>query len=269
MFGRKKAEEKRSVQKAENSQGKTVRIWKSISCVLATGLLCMLFTGLGKVYSVKQGREMVEYPEIFSKLQEETACFLCENDTKSMSNYYRQLNTIGLISLNDGYMIDFKLGQSDSEDPDKNSAAAADENMTGLYGSGTVFDVVNTGTVNICSERIPSGREVSMQVTWKDDLMLDPVLIEERLCQNCLKKVKDSLTIKKYCFEKKAPLPFCLVDFQTMEIYSVQDWTTRYHIRNYLVDVLHFEDGLKIKVTSCAAMASREESYCAKPPHTL
>ena len=61
--------------------------------------------------------------------------------------------------------------------------------------------------------------------------------LEEHLCQTCLDKVLESLEFRKWKHEKKEAVPLCLVDFKTLEIYSLQDWHRGCLIRDYWVEI--------------------------------
>ncbi|MDO4321173.1 MAG: hypothetical protein Q4C61_01480 [Lachnospiraceae bacterium] len=194
----------------------------------------MVFTKEIKRYLMDLECELIEYQEFHSKLSDKDLCFLCGDDTESMIGYYRQFDTIGLISLNDWYMIDFLSCTGNGSQP-------------GHLAAVTSISQVNTGQINIFADRVSSGHRTALRVTWNDSLTLDKALIEENLCPICLTKVADSLTISKRRYEKKKPIPFCLVDFQTMKLYSLQDWRTEYCIRDYWVDLQYYDDGMSIK----------------------
>lgn len=240
VFRRKGKRENMSVEEVLCSRIEPVRIWKSISCILLVMLFCTTFAKEVRRYlTEEQGHEFIEYQEFQSKLADIDSCFLCGDHAQSMIGYYRQFDTIGLISLNDWYMTGFSL-------------LSGSGNTLGKLDSGTSLGQVNTGLVSILTDSLSSGRRAAMQVTWEDGLTLDTTLIQEKLCQVCLSKVTDSLVISKRRYEKKTPIPFCLVDFQTLELYSLQDWSTEYCIRDYWVDLRFFDDGMSIKAYSSA-----------------
>ncbi|WP_251388595.1 hypothetical protein [Mediterraneibacter agrestimuris] len=64
----------------------------------------------------------------------------------------------------------------------------------------------------------------------------------------CLDKVIDSLEISKWKYEKKQAIPLCLVDFETLEIYSLQDWHMGCSIRDYWVDMRYDEEKVEVRV---------------------
>ena len=73
-------------------------------------------------------------------------------------------------------------------------------------------------------------------------------MLQRHLCQACLGKVTDSLEISKWKSEKKQAIPLCLVDFKTLEIYSLQDWHVGCSIRDYWVDMEYSREKMEVKV---------------------
>ena len=53
------------------------------------------------------------------------------------------------------------------------------------------------------------------------------------------------------CYGKKGeeprPRDLCLVDFQTLEVYSLQEQYTGHFIRDYYVRMAEMEDGLEVE----------------------
>lgn len=59
----------------------------------------------------REQKEKIEiiYDNLKSDLDDITLCYLCGNSNESLMGYYRKFDTIGLISLNDWYVLDFHL----------------------------------------------------------------------------------------------------------------------------------------------------------------
>lgn len=55
------------------------------------------------------GMENVGYEGVQSALEDQGSCYLCGSSDYSLIDYYRKFDTIGLISLNDWYVLDFHL----------------------------------------------------------------------------------------------------------------------------------------------------------------
>lgn len=49
----------------------------------------------------------VTFDDLHSSLEDTSKCYLCGNADESLMSYYRNFDTVGLISLNDWYVIDF------------------------------------------------------------------------------------------------------------------------------------------------------------------
>lgn len=166
------------------------------------------------------GWEDVSYAGIQSILEDPGACYLCGSSDYSLVDYYRQFDTIGVISLNDWYVLDFRL-------------KCYDEN--GNKGVSSSFG--NTGEVIYSAESNFQGTMSSIKLTLPDDYKLKTEMIQEHLCQKCLDKVLESLEFSKWKREKKEAVPLCLVDFKTLEVYSLQDWHRGCMIRDYWVEI--------------------------------
>ncbi|MCI8582553.1 MAG: hypothetical protein HFH13_05425 [Dorea sp.] len=55
----------------------------------------------------------VNFEGMKSELNDTKECYLCGNNDRSLMWYYRKFDTIGLISLNDWYVLDFPLKNYD------------------------------------------------------------------------------------------------------------------------------------------------------------
>lgn len=80
-----------------------------------------------------------------------------------------------------------------------------------------------------------------IDITLPENYKLNKRNLTDHLCQGCLDKVAASLEHWKYENEKKEPIPLCLVDFKTLDIYSLQDYYRSIFIRDYYVE-MEFED---------------------------
>lgn len=84
-------------------------------------LIGILFTVVfGEIYKEKfyNGLELeheqsesmeITYDHLESDLDDITQCYLCGNSNESLISYYRKFGTVGLISLNDWYVLNFHL----------------------------------------------------------------------------------------------------------------------------------------------------------------
>lgn len=160
------------------------------------------------------GREYVMFTGLESKLKEIQQCYLCGSGDDGKID----CDSIGLISLNDWYVLDSRITESGG----KQCAGL-------LYG--------NTEEMAYHLASIPARGMASMEITLPESFKLDIEMIQNHLCQRCLDKVAESLEYSKWSREEKEAVPLCLVDFQTKEIYSLQDWHRGCMIRDYWVQI--------------------------------
>lgn len=196
-----------------------------------------------------QTRVEITFDEWRSELPEPEQCFLCGNSQRSRISYYRNWDTIGLISLNDWTIIDFQLN---------NHEKGEETESTGDPG----FLYRNTGEITCFSSGNPSRGMARVRITLREDYEPDSTFIRQNLCQYCLDKITASLHFWKWETEEKQAIPLCLVDFQTLEIYSLQDWYQSYFIRDFWVELDFDETTLSVKAyylperSACAQSAS-------------
>lgn len=200
-------------------------LWIVIGVMLSIIVITYFRQDLFEIWQRKQGREDVIYEGIKSVLDDNGECYLCGNSERSLMGYYRKFDTIGLISLNDWYVVDFDLKKYDEQG-----------NPVSNEGSHTSLGVTNTGDVYISTSSTPSRGMASMDISLPEGYRPNIKMLQEHLCQKCFDKVTASLETSKWKYEKKQAIPLCLVDFETLEIYSLQDWHVGCSIRDYWVD---------------------------------
>ena len=233
------------MQETEKKKTKYYRIpvW------LFWGMLIVFVLVIGAVYFREElyekwlhsgGRENISYVGAESNLKEKAACYLCGSNDRSLMDYYRQFDTIGLISLNDWCVLDFKTDEYE------------EDRQYGLDNSYTSITTGNTGEIIYDAEETPSKGMASIEVTLPENYTVDMELLREKLCQECLDKVLESMEISKWKREKKEPIPLCLVDFKTLEIYSLQDWFVGQTIRDYWVEMVCENGKIMINVFTCS-----------------
>lgn len=174
----------------------------------------------------------MEYGSLESKLDDIEECYLCGNAQKSLMGYYRKFDTVGVIGLNDWYVLDLRLKEYDEAgNPVENS-------------SGTSMSFGNTSGIDFNLNATPSRGMASATISSTNG-MFKKDEIQKNLCQQCLDKVIDSL---EGYFEKgkEEYLPFCLVDFSTLDIYPIQKMNMAYSVRDYWVELDH--DGSEIEI---------------------
>ena len=213
------------------------------SLVWGVAVIMVLCVGLAffkdELYDrwLKSGGTVTSSPvELQSELKSKEKCLLCGNNNRSLMGYYRKMDTIGVISLNDWQILDFRLKDYDGEE---------NEIPT---NSGTSSFFGNTDEISYMGNSTPSMGMASIDVTLPDNHTVNTEFLQKNLCDECLDKVMDSLEYKKWKNERKEANPLCLVDFQTLEIYSLQDWHTGYWINNYWVEIEYEKNKIDIEV---------------------
>ena len=176
----------------------------------------------------------MEYGNIESMLENEEECYLCGNSNRSMMGYYRKFDTVGIIGLNEWYVLDLRLKEYDGSG---NPIEAS---------SGTSDSFGNTSGMNFNVKATPSRGMASATISSSNG-MFNKGEVQNNLCQECLDKVTATLEGN---FEKgkEEYLPFCLVDFATLEIYPLQKRNGAYTVRDYWVELDHNESEIKIDV---------------------
>lgn len=210
-------------------------LWIVIGIMLSIIVITYFRHDLLEIWQHKQGREDVSYEGIKSVLEDHEECYLCGSSDRSLMGYYRNFDTIGLISLNDWYVVDFGLKEYD----DQGNPLKSDD-------AHTFTQMTNTGEVFLMTSGSSDRGMASVDVSLPEDYRPDTQMLQEHLCQTCLDKITDSLKTSKWKYEKKQAIPLCLVDFKTLEIYSLQDGHVGCSIRDYWVDMEY--DGEKVEV---------------------
>ena len=191
--------------------------WSAAVCILVLFVGVFFKDELYQKWLRSGGLVDVTIEGMQSGLEDTGACYLCGSSDYSLMDYFRKKDSIGLISLNDWYVVDFRLDTSEEG-----------------YG-GSTFG--NTGEVVYSTDSSFSGEMASAKMSLPDNYELKTEKIQNNLCQSCLDKVTESLEVHKWKNEQKEAVPICLVDFQTLEIYSVQEWHRGCLIRDYWVEI--------------------------------
>ena len=109
--------------------------------------------------------------------------------------------------------------------------------MTGTGEGGDFFSSTQT----------PSRGISTVEVSYGEDSILDVEKAKTTLCQDCLDKLL--AVMETYGPEGEEPKPWdlCLVDFQTLELYSLQEQYASYYIRDYYVRLDQTDDGMEVE----------------------
>lgn len=206
-------------------------------------MLLVIFSGKGWIGKEENEREQkkdmsmitVTFEDMRSELMDRRQCYLCGNSDRSLIKYYQKFGTIGMISLNDWYILNFPLKKCEGKE--KESLEANTD--CSLYG--------NTGEIIYLCSGTKSRGMAKIDVTLAEDAELNTEIMRKNLCQECLDKVSGSLEYWKRQDEEKEAVPLCLVDFETLDIYPVQNMYASYFIRDYWIEIDFNENKVEVE----------------------
>lgn len=230
---------------------------KRISAVICLSLFCLLtgitigIVGRGMVMDVKanaSGEEAEEWVPVErkvpdpakSKLKDQEECYLCGNNSRSLMGMFRNYEDLGIISLNDWYVQEMRIRNHDDSG-----------NLIGAQGHTNVTWSSTGGYTFHCSP--DSDRGISTVTVYsEEDNIFDVEKVQEHLCQTCLDKVLKVMEVPAPENETAKPRDLCLVDFQTLELYSLQGDYSAYYAGDYYVQVDDSQED-ELKVTAVYA----------------
>lgn len=192
-----------------------------------------VFLIINKTNQKVENTIFTQYDSIVSELENEDECYLCGSSDASMMDYYRKFDTIGIIGLNQWEIIDLRLKEYDSEGNyvEKEGTTSCQSSMQGVES-----DIDAT----------PSRGMASAIIKTTDGMFCDTI-VKKHLCQNCLDKVVSTLE-RETVNGAKEFLPFCVVDFKTLELYSVQRAEHSYFVRDYWVQIEYIDEKIELEV---------------------
>ena len=222
---------------------KYYRIRKEL--VWGAGILAALFlffTAFGKMKDTADmpqqeeftPMEFKELPSVQSELSDLEDCYLCGSAAESLMGYFRQFDDLGIISINPWYVLDLGILPDEEDGTDTSGTRTA---MTGTGEGGDFFSSTQT----------PSRGISTVEVSYGENSILDVEKAKTVLCQDCLDKLFAVMDTYGPEGEEPKPRDLCLVDFQTLELYSLQEQYASYYIRDYYVRLDQTEDGMEIE----------------------
>lgn len=211
---------------------------KKIFLILGT---LLLFLGSTSLWGARQGPDLwyitkaIEPGE--SNLDDERCCWLCGNNERSLMDFYRKTNDMGVIDFN-------TLNVYPIENSSDNSHTDFRVNVSGK--NQCIFDISN-------------GRKITnIQVTFGQS-KLDVENLKNNLCTKCLEQAAEVFTVSGQVTEVEEPVDICLIDFKTGELYSLQKKYLSYYVRDYYVLLQHADDGVKIVIADISEGGSFSE----------
>lgn len=153
-----------------------------------------------------------------------------------MMDYYRKFNTLGVICVND-----WNIFELETQIYDEHGREIEDH-------LGTRECIGTTEEYEYKTSSIPSRGIAEVIITFSKECKPDVASIQKRLCQKCLDKILGSLEYDKWKNENRDALPMCLVDFQSLEIYSLQDMARKTFINDFYVKSHNQRKELQVEV---------------------
>ena len=224
-------------------KGKYYRMRKEL--VWGAGILAALllfFTAFGKMKDTADMSQQEEFTpmefkelsSVQSELSDPEGCYLCGTAEESLMGYFRQFYDLGIISVNPWYVLDLGILSHEKDGTDTSGTRTA---MTGTGEGGDFFS----------STQIPSRGISTVEVRYGEDSILDVKTVKKVLCQKCLDKLLAVMETYGPEGEEPKPRDLCLVDFQTLELYSLQEQYASYYIRDYYVRLDQTDDGMEVE----------------------
>lgn len=170
--------------------------------------------------------ELKAYPAAESSLEKAEECRLCGSADGSIRSMFRDYEDLGILCINEWYVLDMQVRNHDENGK-----------LTGPLGyinatSGSLGEGKYT-----YSCRPNSDRGISDVKIWYGDEVFDVKKAQKRLCQICLDKIREVMEVYTSEDEAARPRDLCLVDFQTLELYSLQGDRSSYFAGEYYVQV--------------------------------
>lgn len=160
-----------------------------------------------------------------STLDNKEECCLCGSNSRSLMGMYRGKDDLGIISLNNWYVLDMGVGK----DADGIVDGQNSSRITATGEDGCIFHVDQNHARRISEVRIEFG----------EGNYFDVDKVRGYLCQTCLDKLLDVIDVD---VDSGCPTGLCMIDFQTQELYSLQNQYVTYYIRDYYVKIESGED---------------------------
>ena len=155
-----------------------------------------------------------------STLDDPAECCLCGNHNRSLMSMFRGRDDLGVICVNDWYVMDMQI-----------------RNLDGMGGGGSGWTVGAEGACSFHTDRNPERGISEVTVEYGTNSIFDVKKVQNHLCQTCLDKLLEVMDSYGYEGEESGARDICLVDFQTLELYSLQEHYIAHYIRDYYVQV--------------------------------
>lgn len=172
--------------------------------------------------------------EVESTIEQEN-CFLCGEADDSLMGYYSKKESLGIVHLNSLHISETRVRDFDDDGNELFQQGGSSTIMNSFgdgYGSVVIHGNPDRGYTN-----------VDVSVSDKDEVNFD--LLEDRLCQTCLDTLADFYEdqINNGDEENNGCSGYCLIDFQTKELYRLSEPYRGYTIDDYYVKYDIWKEG--------------------------
>lgn len=174
--------------------------------------------------------ERQEQPPADSTLSDPAECYLCGNLNRSLMSMFRGRDDLGVICVNDWYVMDMQI-----------------RNLDGMGGGGFGWTVGEEDSCSFQTDRYPERGISEITVEYGANSIFDVKKVQGHLCQTCLDKLLEVMDSCGYEGEEMGAKDICMVDFQTLELYSLQEHYISHYIRDYYVQI-DGRDGEELEV---------------------
>ena len=133
---------------------------------------------------------------------------------------FRGRDDLGVICVNDWYVMDMQI-----------------RNLDGMGGGGSGWTVGAKGACSFRTDRNPERGISEVTVEYGENSIFDVKKVQSHLCQTCLDKLLEVMDSYSEEGKELGAKDVCLVDFQTLELYSLQEHYISHYIRDYYVQI--------------------------------
>lgn len=154
-------------------------------------------------------------------------CYICGTPAGGLLEYYRKLDSIGIIHWADMSVTDTRIREYDDDGNEK-------KNPGHMSTSGTSF---GEGYGSIWNNSQPDRCIAEPHIRLGEKDTIDFKTLKDQLCQDCLDKVCEFYEdqINSDNDEYLGSTGYCLIDFKTKELYTLSDPYRGYSIRDYMI----------------------------------
>ena len=182
---------------------------------------CMVLSGCAAKENIEsqqdnRAEEKEEfYIEVASQIEQEK-CFLCGEADDSLMGYYSKKESIGIVHLNSLHISETRVRDFDDDGNE----------LFQQGGSSTMMNSFGDGYGSVVIHGNPDRGYTNVDVSVSDKDEVDFELLDDRLCQTCLDTLADFYEdqINDGDSENNGCSGYCLIDFQTKELYRLVFW---------------------------------------------